>query len=50
MDFFMTVTAERVGQNSTLRKVGALVDRQHLAAVSVPVRSRLGQAAAMSTR
>ncbi len=33
MDFFMTAVAERVGLHSALRKVGALMDWQHLAAV-----------------
>ena len=37
---FMTVVAERVAPDSTLRKVGALIDWQRLAAVPVPVRSR----------
>ena len=32
MDFFMTVAAERVGPDSTLRKVGTLMDWQRLAA------------------
>ncbi len=37
MDFFMNVVDECVKPDSTLRKVGALIDWQRLAAVSVPV-------------
>ena len=44
MDFFMAVVAERVDRDNTLRKVGALIDWQHLAAVPGPVRSHLGSA------
>ncbi len=43
MDFFMTVAAERVGQDSALGKVGTLIDWQRLAAVLGLVRSRLGR-------
>ncbi len=32
MDFFMNMMAKRVGPDSMLRKVGALMDRQRLAA------------------
>ncbi len=44
MDFFMTVVAERVDRDSALRKVGALIDWQRLAAILGPVRSRLRRA------
>ncbi len=33
MDFFMTVVAERVKRDSALRKAGAPMDRQRLAAL-----------------
>ncbi len=48
MDFFMKLADDRVSQDSTLRKVCALIDWQRLAAVLGPVRSRLGRTAAMS--
>ncbi len=44
MDFFMTMADERGGQDSTLRKIGALIDRQCLAALFSPVRSHMGRA------
>ena len=43
MDFFMKLADDRVSQDSTLRKVCALIDWQRLAAVLGPVRSRLGR-------